>query len=317
MTINVAFIGAGDMANAVHYPSVAKSPNAKLVAVADLDQKRCAQTADKFGIKGRYADYKQMFEMERIDAVYVIMSPRFVKPIILDCLNAGKHVFTEKPLGVSAADAREMAALAVKHKRATAVGFNRRFSAVLAEARKRVEAKGPINTVMAEFHKDMKENYEFNKVSIVRTDVIHVIDVLSWVGGEVSEVRSCADKLNQEDWINNANALMRFKNGAVGMLSANRKNGNRYERFELHGYGISAYVRAPELAEIYETGVKDPTILKGPELCGTDEFRVVYGYEAETRHFLESIAQGRDCENSFSAAVRSYELAEKIESGGM
>jgi len=317
MPLNVAFIGAGEMANAVHYPSVAKSKDAILVAVSDLDEKRRKETAAKYGIPAHYGDYKQMLEREKIDAVYVIMSPRFVRPIILDCLAAGKHVFTEKPLGVSAAEAREMAAAATKNKLTTAVAFNRRFSAVLAEAMRLVEARGPINTVMAEFHKDMKENYENNKVSIIRTDIVHVIDILSWVGGEVARCQSCVDRLQGEDWLNNANALIRFKRGAVGILSANRKNGNRYERFEFHGKGISAYVRAPDMAEIFETGKKEPRILKGADLCGTDEFRITYGYDAETRHFLESVAQGQDCENNFAAAVRSMELAELIEAGGM
>jgi predicted dehydrogenase len=315
MTIHVAFIGAGDMANAVHYPSVAKHPNAKLVAVCDLDERRREETASKYGIAGKYSDYRQMFEHEKIDAVYVIMSPRFVRQIILDCLAAGKHVFTEKPLGVSAAEARELASAAEKHRRITAVAFNRRHSAVLVEARRLVEQNGPINTVMAEFHKNMKENYEQNKVSIIRSDVIHVIDVMNWIGGEVAGCHSYVDRLQGEDWLNNFNAIVRFKRGAVGVLSANRKNGNRYERFEFHGNGISAYVRAPEMAEIYESGKKEPKILKGAELCGTDEFRVVYGYDAETKHFIECVASGKDCENNFTSAVRSAELAERIEAG--
>ncbi|MCW8133392.1 MAG: Gfo/Idh/MocA family oxidoreductase [Planctomycetota bacterium] len=317
MTIHVAFIGAGEMANAVHYPSVARMPNVKMTAVCDLDAARAVATADRYGIPGRYSDYRQMFECEKVDAVYVIMSPRFVRPIVMDCLAAGKHVFTEKPLGMSAAEAREMAGRAAEMKRVTAVGFNRRFSPVLAEAHRRVAARGPLTTVLAEFHKDMKENYEQNKISIVRSDMIHVLDVLAWAGGEVAAVQSCSDRLNGEDWINSAHALLRFRGGCVGLFSANRKNGNRYERFEFHGNGISAYVRAPETAEIYETGRKEPEILRGAELCGTDEFRVTYGYEAETRHFLACVAEGRACANSFEAAVGSYELAERIEQGSM
>lgn len=317
MSIKVAFIGAGEMANAVHYPSVAAIKEASMVAVCDLDVMRRETTAAKFGIPKTYSDHRQMLECEKIDAVYVIMSPRFVCPLLLDCIAAGKHVFTEKPLGISAAEARELAAAAGAKGLVTAVGFNRRFAPVLAEARRLVEERGPLTSLLAEFHKDMKENYEQNKISIVRSDVIHVLDVLSWAGGEAMACHASTDRLYGESWINSIHALIRFKAGAVGLLSANRKNGNRYERFEFHGRGISAYVRAPDTAEIYEAGIKTPRILTGAALCGTDDFRVTYGYEAETRAFLEAVAVGRSCEHSFEAAVRSYELAERVEAGGV
>lgn len=317
MGINVAFIGAGEMANAVHYPSVAAVKDANMVAVCDLDAVRRDTTAAKYGIPKTYSDHHQMLERENIDAVYVIMSPRFVRPLLLDCIAAGKHVFTEKPLGVGAAEARELAAAAGTKGVVAAVGFNRRFAPVLAVAKCLVEERGPLTSLLAEFHKDMKENYEQNKVSVIRSDVIHVLDILSWAGGEAVTCHASADRLYGEDWINSVHALIRFKAGAVGLLSANRKNGNRYERFEFHGRGISAYVRAPDSAEIYESGVKTPRILSGAELCGTDDFRVTYGYEAETRAFLEAVATGQPCEHSFEAAVRSYELAERIEAGGV
>ena len=318
MTINVGFIGAGAMCNQVHYPSVAKHAGSRIAAICDLSEKAREGTADKYGVKARYSEYRKMLEREKLDAVYVVMPPQLLKPIILDCLAAGKHIFTEKPLGISAADARELAGAAAQAKRITAVAFNRRFAPVLAEARRRIEARGPVNTVMAEFHKDMKENYYPEaRIPIIRLDIIHVVDVLSWIGGEVAGCHSYVDKLQGDDWLNNFNALIRFKRGTVGMLTANRKNGNRYERFELHGPGISAYVRAPETAEIWETGKKEPLRLSGKELCVTGDSRVTYGYEAENFHFLDCVAQGKEAQNSFAEAVLSQELAERIENGSL
>jgi len=315
MPLKIGFIGAGEMANAVHYPSVKEYPNAELVAVCDIDSKTRTDTADRFGIRARYPDYKRMLTNEELDVVYVVTSPFQVKELISDCLRAGKHVFTEKPLGCSAEDAREMADLAIKHNCLTAVGYNRRFAAVFAEAKKRVEAVGPVNTMLAEFHKNMKENYEGNRISIMRSDIVHIVDALCSVGGQPIGAHSYVDELYGEGWLNNFNAIMRFRGGMVGVLTANRKAGNRYERFEMHAKGITAYIRPPDYVEIWEDGKKESTLIRGEELCGTKDFRITYGYKAETFHFLECVERKVDSEISFAKIVATQELAQRLEAG--
>ena len=100
--VRVGFIGAGGMANHVHYPSVAEDPRAEIAAICDLDEVRLNRTADKYGVAARYTDYRRMLEREPLDAVYVIMPPMPLHPIVTDCLTAQKHVLTEKPPGLRA-----------------------------------------------------------------------------------------------------------------------------------------------------------------------------------------------------------------------
>ena len=108
--IRVGFIGAGGLANHVHYPSLAEDPRVRLAAVCDLDEARLARTADRYQVAARYTDYRQMLEREPLDAVYVIMPPMPLHPIVMDCLQAGKHVFTEKPPGLRTEETRAWAA---------------------------------------------------------------------------------------------------------------------------------------------------------------------------------------------------------------
>ncbi len=58
--LRAAFVGAGAFANKGHYPSVAALEDVDLVAVCDLDAKRREETANKYGIKDRYADYRYL-----------------------------------------------------------------------------------------------------------------------------------------------------------------------------------------------------------------------------------------------------------------
>src|SRR5579862_1405237 len=153
--VRVAFIGAGGMANHVHYPSVAENPHARMVAVCDLDETKLERAAEKYGIPGRYTHYGDMLEREAIDAVYVVMPPMPLHPIVMDCLHAGKHVFTEKPPGVRTEETRAWAEAAEQRGLKSLVGTNRRYSAVLEAAKAAVLERGAPSMAMAEFHKDM------------------------------------------------------------------------------------------------------------------------------------------------------------------
>ena len=58
--VRVALIGAGAMANAVHYPSLASFDDVELVGLCDLDPQKLAQTAAKFNISDTFSDYRRM-----------------------------------------------------------------------------------------------------------------------------------------------------------------------------------------------------------------------------------------------------------------
>lgn len=65
--VKVAVVGAGGMANQVHYPSLASFDDVAIVGICDLDNTRLTQTADRYDIQNRYTDYKQMVEAQAPD----------------------------------------------------------------------------------------------------------------------------------------------------------------------------------------------------------------------------------------------------------
>ena len=74
--VRVAFIGAGGMANAVHYPSLAEMHDVEIVALADLFEEKREETAKKWNVKRTFPDYRSMLESVKCDAVYCIMPPQ-------------------------------------------------------------------------------------------------------------------------------------------------------------------------------------------------------------------------------------------------
>jgi virulence factor len=76
--VRVAMVGAGRMANRVHYPSLASFDDVEIAAICDLNLDRLKATADTYNIEKRYADYRKMVEETAPDAVYVIGQPHLM-----------------------------------------------------------------------------------------------------------------------------------------------------------------------------------------------------------------------------------------------
>jgi predicted dehydrogenase len=99
--VRAAVIGAGAMANRVHYPSLASLDDVVIAGICDLDAERLRTTADTYGIAGRYTNYRQMIEETAPDAVYAIGQPHLMYDIWMWCLEQGLNLYIEKPLGLT------------------------------------------------------------------------------------------------------------------------------------------------------------------------------------------------------------------------
>lgn len=329
--IRIGFIGAGRLANRVHYPSLASFNDVEICAICDLDENRLNETADKYGVSQRFKDYKAMIEKVPLDAVYIIMAPtpfgnylnaEPLYKIVIECLKHGLHVFIEKPPGASLEETRKMAEAAKKYDCKTMVGFNRRFIPVLREAKRLVEEQGPITHCLATFHKNMIGKPEpWGRVSHLVADVIHAVDTLRFMGGEPESIASCVTSF-YADYPNSFNALIRFKNGCVGHLCSNYSSGGRVHYFEMHSKGIYAFVNLPFEPEKQEAIILrdnkpygEAEILKNLDLVGgCRDFHVIYGFLQENRHFIDCIKKDEVPETSFEEALKTMKLIERIKS---
>ncbi|MFW5867705.1 MAG: Gfo/Idh/MocA family protein [Armatimonadota bacterium] len=307
--VRVGFIGAGNRANASHYPSVADLPDlAEMVAICDLDEQKLHATADRWGIGARFTDLFEMLDAVELDAVYCIAPPSALPAMVMPCLEAGKHVFTEKPLGTGFEDARAMAEFAEARNCLTMVAFNRRFAPVNLRCMEMIDERGGPTQVMVEYHKTQAEKVPYPNLSMMVYDISHAVDATRWWLGEPRAVYATARRAYQ-DVDNVFNALMTYEGDAIGILTANRDSGTRYERVEVHAHGMLCVIFAPDYAEIWIDGAKEPEVITGEDLAGTDDPRVTYGFLAENRHFLQSVQAGAQPQPSFADAARTMRAA--------
>lgn len=149
MAIKIGIIGAGGMTN-YHIPGFLEA-GAEVAAIADLNSAAAQRVATKFNIPTVYSDIGEMLKKEKLDAVSIITPNKFHKPLALQALAAGLHVFCEKPPALTATEIKTMKAAADKAKKTLMFNFNNRARPE-AYAMMNYIAKGcvgPINSAQA------------------------------------------------------------------------------------------------------------------------------------------------------------------------
>ena len=131
--IRLGFVGANvrlELGLPVALPGAAGSPDVELTAVCTTRPESAEEAREAFGAKLAFHDFRAMVASPEIDAVAVVVRvPSHYEPTRA-AIEAGKHVYTEWPLGRTAAEAEELAALA-RAKVQTAVGLQARGPALL------------------------------------------------------------------------------------------------------------------------------------------------------------------------------------------
>jgi len=312
--VRVAFIGAGNLAMSMHYPSLASMPDVELVGIAELNEERLNTAADKYGVEARYSDHQKMIDETEPDAVYAIMPPMVLFQVVVDCLDRDKHVFVDKPPGMTTFQTASWARVAERKNLVTMCGFNRRHIPCLKQAKERVEERGPVVQCTARFTKCSldQEGYYNGAIDVLTCDAIHAVDSLRWLGGDVARVVS--DIGSFESAVPNTfNAFLKFESGAVGILITNWASGGRVHTWEIHGRAISAYVDPDTTgAHIHKDDQLEAERIDPAESGGSDERHVTYGFFGENRHFIGCVKESRQPTSHFGDAVKTMELVEKI-----
>ena len=150
----VGIIGAGNFALRTLLPLL-KSSGVRFRSIASAGGTSAALAAQQFGCETVTTDLATVFEDEAIDTIYVLTRHHDHAKLALRALQAGKHVFVEKPLALSQHELEELNAAAMETNRLLTVGFNRRFAPLAEQAvellRGRVGTLSLIVTVNAGF----------------------------------------------------------------------------------------------------------------------------------------------------------------------
>jgi phosphoglycerate dehydrogenase-like enzyme/predicted dehydrogenase len=304
----VLVIGAGPAAAALHLPELARLRDrgeVTLAVVCDIQPERAATAQRKFGFQQMSGDALAMLARPDLDAVYIFASAQLHYEYGLLALRSGKHLFVEKPVAPSYAQASELVALARAEGLIAVGGLNRRFTKALTAVRERAGAAG-WRFAEAVFHKPEFGNPPgFGARTWLGANGIHGLDALLYMMGGLPE-RLLAQHAQMHELRPAAfAALMTWRDGAQGVFLCNNHSGSRREEYVFHAPDETCTVAAAGLT-IERKG--QPTTVRALPLQGD-------GFAAEHEAFLKAIRDGEEPPHSLAAVAPSMFLAQLIEAG--
>ena len=200
--IRLGFVGAN--VNSIwstqsHFPALLASPEVEFTAACTSRIESAEEAKQAFGTKLAFHDFREMAKSPDIDAVAVVVRvPLHYEPTKA-AIEAGKHVYTEWPLGQNTAEAEELAALAKAKGVQTAVGLQSRVSPALIYIKELIET-GYVGEVLSCHVTTMRDgsltrtsdrtwNLDINQGANTLTIANgHVIDALRFVLGDFERV---------------------------------------------------------------------------------------------------------------------------------
>lgn len=132
--IRIGIIGIGQIGSK-HLDMYRKIPGARVVALADVDAPKLSRVAAGHGIEETTTDFRRLIARDDVQAVDVCLHNNLHMPVTVAALEAGKHVYCEKPMAGSYRDAEAMMAAATKAGRRLSIQLDTLFCAETQAAR--------------------------------------------------------------------------------------------------------------------------------------------------------------------------------------
>ncbi len=123
----LGILGAGGIAQAVHLPHLKKIKDIRIEAICDLDAVKAGRVAQKFSIPHFFQDPQKLLSLDGIDGILVLTPTNSHLGMTLMALDAGKHVFVERPIARSVVEAQKMVEAARKADKILMIAMNHRF----------------------------------------------------------------------------------------------------------------------------------------------------------------------------------------------
>lgn len=225
--INLALVGAGGFATGMHLPNIAKLLDKyKLRVVMDHDGHKAKSTAMQYGANYATTDYEDILKDQDIDLVLIATRHDSHAELTLKALEAGKHVFVEKPLATTREDLEKIKAFYadnVDGKPVLFVGFNRRFSKYVKEIEKHTNKR--LNPMLIRYRMNAGfiplTHWVHENGGRIVGEACHIIDLmtaLTCCSVERFNVESLRLKTEKYSCNDNKSITLRYADGSVACI---------------------------------------------------------------------------------------------------
>lgn len=313
--LNIALLGAGRIGQ-IHGRNVAASGRARLAGVADVFARSAENLARATGASVMTLD--QIFAADDIDAVLIGTSTDTHADLIDRAAAAGKAVFCEKPVDLSATRIAETLEKVDKAGIPLMIGFNRRFDPNFAAVQRRVAAgeagRVELVTILSRDPAPPPVSYIERSGGLFRDMMIHDFDMARFlVAEEFIEVQAMGSALvdpaiGEAGDVDTAAVLLKTQSGVICQISNSRRATYGYDqRIEVHG--SSGLISAANVHETTVTFAGSQGFTSDPVMNFFLE-RYEAAYRRELHAFIDAIDAGMAPSPSGYDGLQAQRLAD-------
>lgn len=272
--MKLGFLGAGLFANATLLPALKKVKDVELVGIASAGGMHAQHSGQKFGFQYACSDDEQILNDPNINTVAILTRHDTHAELVIKALEAGKHVFVEKPLALNAEQLEQVQQALISHNSSlVTVGFNRRF-APLAQT---------LSSFLFPRNEPLYAHYRVNAGYIplnhwtldpaqgggrIIGEGCHFVDFITYlVGSAPVAVSAQALPDNGKYREDNVSMTFTFADGSIGVVDylANGDKSFPKERVEVFCNGLVAVLDDFRVLQVTKDGKRKETKLMGQD----------------------------------------------------
>ena len=246
-----------------------------------------------------------------VDAVIITTRHNAHAQQVIECLQAGKHVFVEKPLALRYEELDAIDAVIMQNPGKTlTVGFNRRFSPFILDAQKQLgKSNVPINVIATMNAGFIPQDIWVNDMEVgggrIIGEACHLIDLItSLTGSLVESVVMNAMGQNPAENTDNATILLKYRNGSTGVINYFANGSKAYSKERVEIYSQNRTIVIDNFRKSTYFGFKSSGMSKTQDKGHQEQFRL---FVERLTHGGEPIIPYHEIMNTSRAAIAAVE----------
>jgi predicted dehydrogenase len=312
--INIALAGVGGFIKGMHIPNLqALNRHYQIHAVASRTGSNASNTTKQVGAQYCTTDYQEILNDPKVDAILIGTRHNQHASMVLEALQAGKHVLVEKPLALNYEELKPIRSFYETNQQGPVLltGFNRRFSPFALRAKELIENR--TNPVII--------NYRMNAGYIpldhwVHTEegggrnlgeACHIYDLFTFfINSKVVSIqaRSLTPKTDHYSSRDNFVAILGFEDGSVATLTYTALGSNKFPKEQMEIYSDGKVLTLDDYKQLQIHG----SSAKGITSKLTDK-----GHKRELEAFAETLEKGGEWPIPLWQQLQATEIALTVE----
>ena len=270
--IRAVLVGCGEQATNMIHDVITYIDEIQVVGVCDMNRERADWAAARFGLDRSWQDLSEMLRGVEADCAFIVTIAGLQAKLARQCVEAGLHVYTEKPTGTLMEDVDELLQTAKERGKLVGVSFNKRYADAYRQMKAAITSEkfGHPNAFIAKFI----GGYRTNETDLLRVGCCHFFDLARFLIGEIEEV--FAYRYEEQVGRHTYAVSVRFENGCVGSLTFGSLGS------WVNGYGMESVEVRGDRNMVYAENGRDFTWQKPSRIVQSDTGLANKGTQAVT-----------------------------------